>query len=97
LRACSPALRRSDRRAAVVSKQAYAFVRGTSEPWPAVVLLSAAGAPTAVTVPAGWAPAGRFVDALTAEGVELSAASPTPLVLAPLSYRVLLREGDPCL
>lgn len=97
LRACSQALRRGDRIAAVVDSQAYGYVRGSTEPFPALILVSAAQTPTTVNLAAGTLPPGSYVDRFTGAQLALSASEDASMELAPLSVQILLRNDDPCL
>jgi glycosidase len=93
LRACSETLRRGVRHALFADSRRYAYLRGIETSEPVAVAMSTA---TVTTTVALSLPPGIYVDALS--GAPFDASEGTlALELAPLSYRVLLREGDPCL
>jgi glycosidase len=96
LRRCSTAMRRGDRVAFFVKDRVYGYLRGSAEPHPVLTLISSATTPSTVTVPAGATGAGAFVDVIGGDRFVLSATEDTELELEPLSYRILLSDGDPC-
>ncbi len=85
LRRCSTALRRGPRLPLVVGSDRYAYLRDGDHP--VVVLLSTAGAPIELTLPAVDGP---WRDVLSGDDIGEA------ITLAPLSLRVLLRPDDPC-
>ncbi|AKT40283.1 alpha-amylase family glycosyl hydrolase [Chondromyces crocatus] len=95
LRRCSAALRRGERQLLVAGKQLYAFRRDADDGELVLALFSTAPEPVDLPLPVGAAPAGTYVDVMTGERIELSPG--TPLVLPPLSHRILLPHDSPCL
>jgi glycosidase len=96
LRACSSALRRGDRVALVAAEQSYAYLRGSAEPFPAVVALSTASDVSALELEPGIVPEGSYVDLDTGEDLSQAVAGQSPLELEPLGLRIIVRSDDPC-
>jgi glycosidase len=96
LRACSVALRRGDRRAAVTAGDLYAYLRGRQLDHPAIVLLTTSQGPTAIELPPASVPAGDYVDVTTASSFTVVNGAATTVPLEGLSFRILLRADDPC-
>jgi len=96
LRRCVPALRRGDRRALVVGRDAYAFTRDAADGAPAVVLSSRHRQPAEIALPPGATTApGWYKDALTGQRFELGPQG-TLVPMEPRSMRVLVPESLPC-
>lgn len=97
LRRCSTALRRGGRQALVVLPSHYAYVRGSAEPFPALVVVANEEDASEVLLPADAVGSGEWIDVLSGEPVGVSEGLPTTVAMAPLSVRILLRADDPCL
>lgn len=96
LRRCLPALRRGDRRALVIGRDEYAFVRDVGDGSPAVVVMSRAPTASLVDLPAASTPVpGWYKDALSGERFELG-ASGAVIEMEPRSLRVLVPEPSAC-
>lgn len=94
LRRCMPALRRGQWNVLGATDDLFAYARELDDV-SAIVLLSRAAVPKAVTIP-GAARPGRYVDALSELRVELGATGAT-LELPAFAAVVLLPEADACL
>ncbi len=95
-RRCVVALRRGDRRALVVARDQYAFVRDVGDGAPALVLLSRDAQSTTLELPAGSTPApGWYKDLLSEQRVEVGPAGAI-VSMEPRSLRVLVPESHPC-
>lgn len=95
LRRCSAALRSGGRRTLVVEPRIWAYSRGEADEDGIVVVLHASTGPSAAQVSGDLLPAGGFVDVLTGEAIDLGPGE--VLDVAPLSARVLVPAGSPCL
>ncbi|MBW2453280.1 MAG: hypothetical protein JRI68_02165 [Deltaproteobacteria bacterium] len=96
LRACSTALRRGDREAAVVTDDAYAYLRGRHLDHPVVVLVTTSDAPATIELPPASVPAGDYVDVASGEPFAVATGAATNVSLPALSFRILVRADDPC-
>jgi len=94
LRRCSEALRRGAREPLLVAPTRYAYRRQGERP--VVTILSTDDAPTAFTLPGLGLEPGTWTDLVSGETFEAT-GDPLPMTMAPLSFRILLRDGDPCL
>lgn len=94
LRRCSAALRRGERVALATSDDADAALRREPAGGRALTLFSRATRPLDLALPPEAA--GAYVDALSGEALLVPPAG-GPVPMPPLSARVLLPEGDPCL
>ncbi|MCA9711114.1 MAG: glycosyl hydrolase, partial [Myxococcales bacterium] len=95
-RRCVAALRRGARRALVVGRDQYAFVRDAQDGAPAVVLLWRDAVPGAIALPPGSTSApGWYKDVLTGQRLELGPEG-TSVPMDPRSLRVLVPEASPC-
>lgn len=96
LRRCSAALRRGPRQTHLVEPRVWAYSRtDAGADGAVVVLLHASTGPSDARVSADLLPSGSYVDVLSGEGVELRAGEEVDV--APLSARVLVPAGSPCL
>lgn len=94
LRRCLPALRRGARVSVGATSSHLAFVRDAGDDAPALVVLSRASAPTALTVPAA-VPPGWYKDAMSGERVEIAEGGAS-LELAAFDVLVLVPETNDC-
>jgi glycosidase len=95
LRRCAPALRSGARAPIVVSEQVYAYRRDAGDGLPVLALFSKATMKTDVPLPAGAAPPGPYVDAVSGEAIELAPGG--AVALDPRSFKILVPAGSPCL
>ena len=93
LRRCSDALRRGSREPLLVAPTRYAYRRDGERP--AIVVLSTDDDDADFTLPGLGLLPGTWVDVTTGETFEAS-GDPLPMTMAPLSFRILLRQDDPC-
>ncbi|MCU0682028.1 MAG: alpha-amylase family glycosyl hydrolase [Polyangiaceae bacterium] len=94
LRRCSAALRRGDRTPLATTDDADAALRRDPAGNAALSLFSRAETPLSLALPA--AAAGTWVDALSGETIAVPPGG-GPVPMPPLSARLLLPQGDPCL
>ena len=94
LRRCLPALRRGARIPVGATSSHLAFGRDAGDDAPALVVLSRASAPTALTVPAA-VPPGWYKDAMSGERVEI-ASDGASLDVAAFGVLVLVPETNDC-
>lgn len=94
LRRCSPALRSSARHSLHTSADSYAYARTSEDGAIALVLLSRADEPRALSLPGGSVPEGRYRDVLGGGTLDLHAGA--SVELPPRTAMVLLPEDDPC-
>lgn len=95
-RRCVAALRRGDRRALVVERDRYAFVRDADDGAPALVLLSREAMPSELALPPGSTPVpGWYNDLLTGQRFDLG-SSGGRIPMEPRSLRVLVPEALSC-
>jgi len=94
LRRCLPALRRGARVPVGATASHLAFVRDVGDGSPALVVLSRAAGPTALSVPAA-VPAGWYKDAMSGERVEI-ATDGASIELAAFGVRILVPEMNSC-
>ncbi|MBI4950600.1 MAG: hypothetical protein HY908_01070 [Myxococcales bacterium] len=93
LRRCSAALRRGARTPLVAAGDHYAYRRDGD--YPVVVAVSASDAPVSFTLPPSAVGPGAWRDVVTGASV-VANTDPTPVELAPRSFRILVRSDDPC-
>jgi glycosidase len=91
LRRCSEALRHGNRLALEASAKRYVYARGVGQAYPVVVALSTEADSVTVPLPANLPP-GSYRELVS--GASYSPADDIPL--DPFSFRVLLRDDDPC-
>lgn len=94
LRRCSEALRRGAREPLLVAPTRYAYRRDGEQP--VIAVLSTDEADAAFTLPGLAFEPGIWVDVVSGETFEAT-GDPVPMTMGPLSHRILLRQGDPCL
>ena len=94
LRRCMPALRTGARETLHVGQDTYAFARTDAAGESAVILVSRADEPQAITLPGQLALQGRAREVLS--GAMLDAVAGATLMLAPRSAMILIPEDSPC-
>lgn len=95
LRRCAPALRAGERALLAASADLYAYRRDAGDGAPVLALFSKAPVEADLPLPAGAAPPGPYVDALTGEAVEIAAG--LAVAMAPRSFKILVPAHSPCL
>jgi glycosidase len=94
LRRCLPALRRGARTPLAIADDLWAFARDAGDGAPAVILVSRATDERVLSLPAS-SPQGAFVDALGGDAVTIGPEG-AAVAMPPLSLRVLVPAGHPC-
>jgi glycosidase len=98
LRACAPALREGDRIPLVATAHTYGFVRSSSDSAPVIALFSTASEPASIPLFSTAVSPGVYADALTGDEVSVGVnGAPASVTIDPLSFKILIPAGSPCL
>jgi glycosidase len=89
LRTNLEALRMGAKRTLIADRDQYVFTRQTAGGAVAVVLLSNSGAPATIVLAPGTLSSGRYIDAFDDAAFQVETGVPTPIRMAPLSFRIL--------
>jgi glycosidase len=89
LRADIAALRTGAARTLLAESHRYVFTRGAASGSLAVVLVSKSASPDTIVLAPGLLPAGRYTDAIDGAELTVDDAGPTPIAMAPFSFRIL--------
>jgi glycosidase len=89
LRTDIAALRTGAPRTLLAESHRYVFTRGAASGSLAVVLVSKSASPDTIVLAPGLLPAGRYTDAIDGAELTVDDAGPTPIAMAPFSFRIL--------
>jgi glycosidase len=89
LRANLASLRTGVQRTLVADRDTYAFTRTTTSGSAAIILASKSGAPTTMVFAPNVIAPGGYIDAFDHTEFQVESAVPTPILMAPFSFRIL--------